>query len=63
MYNETKVNLDIESPKIIIDEHLLTYEVMFKDKPMFFLLDMGHLRVQNSVEQMSMAEFDEFGDT
>jgi hypothetical protein len=43
-----KITLDIESPKVIVDEYLLAEKVLNRNRPMFFLFDMGSWKASNS---------------
>ena len=61
----TKLNtirVDVESPKLIIDEYLVGEKVLNRKRPMFLLLDMGRWRFKNASSVKKMDEMQSFMD-
>ena len=42
------IRVDVESPKLVIDEYLVGEKVLNRKRPMFLLLDMGRWRFKNA---------------
>jgi len=45
----TSISINMVSPRLIIDEFLLSEKVVDLKRPCYFMLDMGHWQIDTSI--------------